>query len=562
MKNIFTLSILLIAGITSAQLPGLHWSGSFGSTGDETATGMAAAPDGSLYVTGNFAGTVDFDPGPGVTSLTAGGLYTDIFIQKFDIAGNLLWVKKINNGTNSSGPQCVIDNQGNILVTGAFRDTADLDPGTGTANFTATYYFDSFIIKLDSDGNYIWGKNIATAGDNSEWITAIKLDDAGNIYTAGYFYGTITIGGTVFTSNGAYDSFIQKMDAAGNTIWVKTLGGSSYDGVFAMEVSTDGSLYLTGVYGETVDFNPGSETFSLTGQGVYDGFILKLDNNGGFAWVKSIGGANIDVITDLKLDADGNLIVAGSYASHTLTFSVNGASETITKSGTSEQFADVLLFKMDSSGNYLWVKHYGSTGDDSAASVAVDETGKIYVLGIFNEHVDFDPGAEENTQASAGLYDIFLQCLTTDGDYVYAHKIGGSGLDQARRVVYNNGALYITAIYKNTVNLNPAGGAVVSATSVGGDDYFICKFGTETLSRSAYTNTNAFTLYPNPTTGHFTLQGEGIENAQVTVYDAMGKVAGRYEGMDGLATPVLAVGIYFVEIIANGKREVKKLVVK
>ncbi len=561
MKKLFTLSVLFCAAIANAQLPQLQWSGSFGSTGDETATGMAAAPDGSLYVTGNFAGTVDFDPGSGVANLTAEGLYTDIFIQKFDIAGNLLWVKKINNGTNSSGPQCIIDDQGNILITGAFRDTADLDPGTGTANFTATYYFDSFIIKLDSDGNYIWGKNIATSGDNSEWITAIKLDDAGNIYTAGYFYGTVTIGGTAFTSNGAYDSFIQKMDAAGNTIWVKTLGGNSYDGVFALEVSTDGSLYMTGVYGETVDFDPGSGTHTMNGQGVYDGFILKLDNNGNFAWVKSFGGENIDAATDLKIDFEGNLVVSGSFASPALTFDVNGASQTITKSGSSQQFADVLLLKMDSSGNYLWVKHYGSTGDDSAASVAVDETGKIYILGIFNEHVDFDPGAEENTQASAGLYDIFLQCLTTDGDYEYAHKIGGSGLDQARRVVYNDGALYITGIYKNTVNLNPAGGDVVSATSVGGDDYFICKFGVETLNSSAYSH-SLFTLYPNPSEGSFTIQGDDIESAQVTIYNTIGRiVSGTHIGKQS-RTFDLQQGMYFVEIVANGKREVKKLVVK
>ncbi|RZJ70780.1 MAG: T9SS type A sorting domain-containing protein [Flavobacterium sp.] len=558
MKKIFTLSILLCTGLSFAQLPDLQWGHSFGAAENDTATGMAPAPDGSLYVTGNFTGTVDFDPGDGVSNLTAEGM-TDIFIQKFDATGNLLWVKKINNGTNTSSSQCVLDAQGNLLVTGTFRNTADLDPGAGVANFTATFFFDSFIIKLDSNGNYMWGKNIASGGDNSEWISTIVLDEAGNIYTTGYFYGTLNLGGTSFTSYGAYDSFIQKMDSSGNLIWAKRFGGNGYDGIGGFKLGTDGSMYIAGIFGDTADFDPGAGSFNITAQGFYDGFVMKLDNTGNFVWAKKIGGENIDSFSGLEINPDGNLILLGSFSSPSLTFNMNGANQTFTNN-TNGAYNDVIVLEMDPSGNYIWGKSFGGTGDDSALEIIMGADGKFYILGIFNDTVDFNPADPVNTLTSAGLYDVFVMCLTNEGNYEYAHRIGGTGLDQARRMNYLNGSLYLTGTFKNTVNLNPSG-PPLNATSAGADDFFICKFGAGQLGTKDFSRNLGITLHPNPSDGNFTIEGNGIENGQITIYNSLGSIMKQYNIRDEI-TNVLSAGVYFVEVNANGKREVKKLIVK
>ncbi|RZJ64878.1 MAG: T9SS type A sorting domain-containing protein, partial [Flavobacterium sp.] len=123
-----------------------------------------------------------------------------------------------------------------------------------------------------------------------------------------------------------------------------------------------------------------------------------------------------------------------------------------------------------------------------------------------------------------------------------------------------NGSLYLTGTFKNTVNLNPAG-EPLNATSAGGDDFFLCKFGAGQLGTKDFERNLGITLYPNPSDGNFTIEGNGIENGQITIYNSLGSILKRYT-IGEQVTNVLSAGVYFVEVSANGKREVKKLIIK
>ena len=85
---------------------------------------------GYIYATGLFRDTMDFDPGPDVFEIDlVGG--SDIFIEKLDPDGNLVWVKQIAGISYESPGNIVLDTMGNIIVSGQFSGTVDFDPGSG-----------------------------------------------------------------------------------------------------------------------------------------------------------------------------------------------------------------------------------------------------------------------------------------------------------------------------------------------------------------------------------------------------------------------------------------------
>src|SRR5258706_6482447 len=165
MKRIlFIILPTLAATILQAQSLNFKWAKQMGGTG-AYAAGSSTAVDaaGNVYTSGVFSNTVDFDPGPGTYNLTSTGTY-DMFISKLDSSGNFIWVKAM--GGNSSldiagGSSITLDAAGNVYITGTFEGTVDFDPGPGLFTLSVTGNFRtraSFVLKLDSDGNFIWAK--------------------------------------------------------------------------------------------------------------------------------------------------------------------------------------------------------------------------------------------------------------------------------------------------------------------------------------------------------------------------------------------------------------------
>lgn len=103
--------------------------------GNGKASSIKIDAAGNSHVAGYFSGTTDFDPGPGTVNFTSFG-ESDIFIAKYDIAGNFLFAKQIGSFNNEYTTSLAIDGIGNIYITGVNNGTLDFDPGTGTANLT------------------------------------------------------------------------------------------------------------------------------------------------------------------------------------------------------------------------------------------------------------------------------------------------------------------------------------------------------------------------------------------------------------------------------------------
>ena len=288
------------------------WAKSFGGIEMDRGYSIAIDAEGNVYTTGYFIDTVDFDPGTGVTNLSAVG-GKDIFILKLDPNGNFVWAKSFG-GTEGIG--IAIDGMGNVITTGYFSDTVDFDPGTGVMNLTSAGETDIFILKLDANGNLLWAKSCG-----GYWIVgggiSITFDATNNVYTTGAFDGTVDFdpgtGVKNLSAMGESDIFIQKLDAQGNFIWAKTFGGNDFDQSYSIAIDAESNVYSIGDFVGTVDFDPGTGVANLSAVKDGDIFIQKLDAQGNFIWAKSFGGEGHNFGSSIDVDAANNIYTTGLF---------------------------------------------------------------------------------------------------------------------------------------------------------------------------------------------------------------------------------------------------------
>jgi hypothetical protein len=191
----------------------LIWAKSFGGSSSDVGIYLAVDASGNVYTTGYLRGTVDFDPGAGTTNLTAAVTNDDSFVQKLDASGNFVWAKTFGGTGTDNARSITVDASGNVYTTGLFSQTADFDPGAGTANLTAVGNFDVWVQKLDPSGNYVWA--VSFGGTDFDYGYSIAVDASECVHTTGFFQGTVDIdpgaGTDNHTSVGLNDVFIQKI---------------------------------------------------------------------------------------------------------------------------------------------------------------------------------------------------------------------------------------------------------------------------------------------------------------------------------------------------------------
>jgi len=297
---IFLLIVLFSTATGFAQDTYLRWAKQFAGTSPlkfGRGLGMETDANGNVYSVGIFGGTLDMDPGPGIFNFTATS--TDVYISKLDAAGNFVWAKQIAGSFGTLTRSLSLDKDLNIYITGTFQATVDFDPGPGVFNLTANGTADIFILKLTTNGDLLWVKQIGGPSVDAESNSSVT-DSFGNIYFTGDYRGALDFdpgpGNFTLTSTaGTFkDAYICKLDAAGNFAWAGSIGAGQQD--FALGISADklDNIYVTGFFRTTVDFDPGPAVFNMVSNGLDDMFILKLNSSGNFVWARSIGGTSDD----------------------------------------------------------------------------------------------------------------------------------------------------------------------------------------------------------------------------------------------------------------------------
>lgn len=475
MKTKFAiLTFIILLGFSSVYAQNFQWAKQIGGTSSDIGRSIVVDAFGNVYTAGNFQGTVDFDPGAVIFNLTSAGM-ADVFVQKLDANGNFIWAKQIGGGSNDGISSVTVDAWGNVYTTGYFEGTADFDPGAAIFNLTSTGNYDIFVQKMDSNGNFIWAKQIG--GVSIDQPYSLSVEDSANIYITGIFSGTVDFdpgtGTHYYTSAGSYDIFVLKLDSIGNFIWAKQMGGTQGD--YGISIATDsfGNVYTTGHFSGTVDFDPGTTTFNLNSAGgSQDIVIQKMDANGNFLWAKQIGGTgNNDLPYDIAIDASGNNYITGIFVGN-VDFDPGVGTTILTSIGIS----DIFVQKMDANGSFIWAKQMGGILDDvTSYSITLDALGNVYTVGHFNGTVDFDPASTTFNLTSAGNQDIFVQKMDSIGNFLWAKQMGGTSADYGLSIdVDVSGNIYTTGVFEGIADFDPEA-TTFNLTSAGNFDVFVQK---------------------------------------------------------------------------------------
>lgn len=321
-KTLLSIIGILVITTVNAQMPNYEWTKTMGGTSLDWGAAICVDDSGYIYTTGRFEGSgpVDFDPGPGTHFFTPNGL-SDIYIQKLDASGNLVWAKSMGNIGWDVGLSIAVDNSGNVYTTGNFEKYVDFDPGPGVHTLG---YGGSYVQKLDSEGNFLWAISFEQVSSDD-----LIIDSLGNVYVTGRYWGTVDfdpgLGTHIYSSkpgSGGQDTegdiFILKLDNGGNFLWAKSIGSHAWDRGIAMCLDELGNLYTVGTFGmaesgtSTADFDPGLDSTKLTTFGNGDIFIQKLNASGDFIWAKSLGGTGDDSGEDIYY-TNGNIYLTGSF---------------------------------------------------------------------------------------------------------------------------------------------------------------------------------------------------------------------------------------------------------
>ena len=254
--------------------------------------------NGNVYITGEFQYTAIF----GSTNIvSSGGI--DIFVAKLDSNGTWIWAEQAGGSGTSIGKGISSDPNGNIYISGDFQNTACF----GSINLNSGGWWDIFVAKLNTDGNWLWAKRAGGSDYGADYGWSICTDTESNVYMTGSFDNSANFGSIVLTSSGSNEGYVAKLDMNGNWLWVQQISGEGFNSGYGISTDSSGNILITGQFSSTASFG----SIDLVSFGSNDIFVTKLDPSGAWLWAKKAGSISVDEGNGISTDINGNVYVTG-----------------------------------------------------------------------------------------------------------------------------------------------------------------------------------------------------------------------------------------------------------
>src|SRR5439155_13481826 len=287
------------------------WQGDFHGTGSDQAIANAIMADhqGNVVVAGQFRGTINF--GGGSVSSVGGNFGWDAFVAKYSSSGKYLWAKTYGSASDDQVYGLAIDSANNIIITGGFSSTVSFGATTLTSGTTQLYSQNIFLAKLEpSQGNCTWAKGFLGAGNS--YGNGVGVDASDRIVMGGTFSGAITIGANSLASAGSFDVFVAKVSSDGNTVlWAKRHGGTGADYMTALAVDSAGDVATAGYFSGSIDLGGGGQSAGGSTD-IFVAKYSGLD--GSWKWSKVFGASGSDAAYGIATHPrTGNVLVTGAF---------------------------------------------------------------------------------------------------------------------------------------------------------------------------------------------------------------------------------------------------------
>lgn len=303
----------------------LIWAQNFSGGTVSSGTSIKTDNKGNLFVAGYFGGNVMVNSG----SIPISSLARDMFVVKLDTAGTLDWVR--TSAGTAKAYALAVDDSSHVYASGSFSGTTDFAPNVAGGSLTSTAGTDAFIARFDYTGTLAWAKQLA--GTGTEEAHSLATDKNGNIVIGGAYTtsidcdpgtGTYTLGSSQ-PPQGCYGYFITKLASNGTFTWAVSPAASGIcDARLPMSLDAFGNIYVTGDFGDTIDFDPGNGTYNRAPKGPLvvsgvpilhpDIFVSRINADGSLGWARSFGSAyGNERGEDIAVDMKGNVHITGTY---------------------------------------------------------------------------------------------------------------------------------------------------------------------------------------------------------------------------------------------------------
>jgi len=239
--------------------------------------------------------------------------------------------------------------------------------------------------------------------------------------------------------------------------FVRGFGGTDTDGATVIRSDSRGAIYIGGSFLDTVDFQPNNTKELRASRGKTDIFIARYNERQEFRNVLQIGGTGNDTLRTLETDAQGFIYVAGSFE-ETTDFDPRSTSLNHSSNGQKDAF----FAKYDSLGNPIWVRTFGTSGNEEIFDIALDNRGNIYVAGVFQNNIAFEVNGYPTLIQSKGENDGFFIKYNTEGEVQWALPIGSKDMDILPNsgmgiAIGQNDDIYIAGTFIGTIDFNILG---------------------------------------------------------------------------------------------------------
>ncbi len=352
MKKILHI-LLLLTGYcalrmpVNAQAPDIQWMKLIGSNATEYGYSVKQTADSGYVICGStdVHGT------------------RDVCLIKTNSAGDTLWTRVYGDVGDEEGYSIDITQDGGYII-------------TGVTNSWGNGGNDVFLIKTDSEGHSIWSKTFGSTGEDLG--RSVKQTNDGGYIVTGWYYSVLTA---------SQELYLIKTNQSGDSVWIKTYGGSSGEYGFSVLQTNDNGYIVTG------------RTNSY-GNGNYDVYLIKTNSSGDTLWTRTHGGGNYDSGNSICVTEDNGYVIAG----RTQSFGAGGL--------------DIYIIKTNQIGDTLWTRTYGGTDNDYGVSVQPMRDGGYIVTG-FGPYYTTDKADE-----------VIIVRTNSQGDTTWIKTIGETGLDQ------------------------------------------------------------------------------------------------------------------------------------
>jgi len=381
--TIFIFFILIVQFFSLKVYPG--WFKHYGGVNNDNGWSIQQTSDGGYIV----AGASD--------SYTYGNF--DIALYRLDSSGNKVWFKHYGGLNDDLARSIKQTSDGGYIVVGR------------TDSFT--YGSDDIAIyKLNSSGNKVWFKHYG--GTLHDYGRSIQQTSDGGYIVAGF---------TSSYTYGKYDFGIYKLDSSGNKIWFKHYGGTEDEHGYSIQQTSDGGYIVAG---HTESYTNGNKDFA----------IYKLNNSGNKVWFKHYGGTDDDIANSIQQTSDGGYIVAGYMKSY------------------SHGGYDFGIYKLNSSGNKVWFKHYGGSSGDEGYSIQQTLDGGYILSGMTYSY-------------TYGNNDFAIYRLNSSGNKVWFKHYGGTSGDSGKSIQQTSDSGYVVAGYSSSFTYGNSDFAIYKLDSNG-----------------------------------------------------------------------------------------------